>query len=330
MQLEESAEIGRAAGLDVRIAASAAEVQPRRGDVVHLFNIQRCHDWGDLPERSRAAAARLLLTPLHHDLERYHKKGRRGLDGLVARAIPSADRFAGLRWGKPGVRERAAEVVGLVDRVLLAHGEEGAQLESAFGADLDGRTSVLPIAIPASVPPPPEHELPDLPEDFVLCVGRLEPLKDSEAVAGAAAELGLPLRFVGASAGARHAGYAWAIRGGESWLESLSYAAVRALHRRARVHVLASWTEVVGRVSLEAALEGAAVVASDVGFARHYLGAGSPGVFFFEPGDRAALAEALQRAWDGGRPGDGPTARRVAERFTWNRVGPLLLEAWAS
>jgi len=98
----------------------------------------------------------------------------------------------------------------------------------------------------------------------------------------------------------------------------------------ARVHVLASWTEVVGRVSLEAALGGAAVVLSDVGFGPDYLGRESEGVFLFEPGDAAGLREAVLAAWTRGRNTESELVSRVEQRYTWEAVGPRLVEAWSA
>jgi glycosyltransferase involved in cell wall biosynthesis len=99
---------------------------------------------------------------------------------------------------------------------------------------------------------------------------------------------------------------------------------------QARVHVLASWTEVVGRVSLEAALAGAAVVASDTGHAARYLGRGSEGVFLFDPEEHGALERALDAAWLRGATPSSAVSQRVRERFTWDVVAPRFLEALPS
>jgi len=170
--------------------------------------------------------------------------------------------------------------------------------------------------------------------EFVLCAGRIEPLKNSLAVAHAAERLDLPVVFAGALPGPRHALYAARLRRAvraraecAQWLGDVSYPRLRRLMARARVHVLASWTEVVGRVSLEAALAGAAVVASDTGHAPDYLGRDSEGLFLFDPGAPGALDEALAAAWQRGRDPGSALATRVGEQFTWDVVGPKLLEA---
>lgn len=330
LQVDESVGIGRAGGLDIDLVEDPAAFVPAAGDVVHLFNLQRCHDWGDLPERASAAGARVLITPLWHSVRRYHREGRRGLDGLAAKVLPS-DVLAGLRWGRPGVRSRAAEVLGRADLVLLAHEGEAELLREELGVALESsRQVVVPVAIHGSVGSPGAVSAEAPAEGLALCVGRLEPLKNPVAVAAAAERAGVPVRFIGAYAGPRHAGYARSIRRSPSWLGERPYAEVRGLMGAARVHVLASWTEVVGRVTLEAALAGASVVLTDVGFAPDYLGRGTDGVFVVPAGDDAALAEALGAAWRRGRSPDSPLARRVRERFAWEVVGPRLLEAWSS
>ena len=36
----------------------------------------------------------MLLSPLFHPLERYHREGRRGLSAVAAKVLPDLDRFA--------------------------------------------------------------------------------------------------------------------------------------------------------------------------------------------------------------------------------------------
>jgi len=329
LQIEESARFGRTMGYDVRVVTRASAVLPQTEDRVHLFNIQRSLDWGDLPERTLAAGARLLVSPLFHPLETYHREGRRGLGRLLAQVVPDADRFARLRWQGRNATARATAVLGLAELVLLSHDSEADLIHQHFGLRLgQDQQRVVPVAVPAGVESPERSELPV--GDFVLCAGRVEPLKNSEMVGRVCAELGFPLVFAGPGPGARHLGYVRQSLHGAAWLGPLAYPNLRQAMGAARVHVLASWTEVVGRVSLEAALGGAAVVLSDVGFGPDYLGRGTEGVFLFEPGDEAGLAVALQAAWSRGRKPESALVERVQQRYTWDAVGPRLIEAWSA
>lgn len=339
MQLREMGELLGGSGWQVEQGHSASEVAPQSGDLVLLSSIQRCHDWGSLPERCHARGASLVVVPLYHPLGLYHRRGRHGLDALFARVVPSPDRFASLRWGRFDLRRRAAQVLAQADRVLLAHEDEAQWLSRDFGYFSATKTAqVVPVAIHAE---PAIAFTPDSPfggRDFVLCAGRIEPLKNSLAVLHAASRLGLPVAFAGALPGARHALYGARMRAAlrrkgahrARWLGELPYEQLRALMKQARVHVLASWTEVVGRVSLEAALAGAAVVASDTGHAARYLGRESEGVFLFDPEEHGGLERALDGAWLRGATPTSDLANRVRERFTWDVVAPRFLEALPS
>jgi len=338
MQLHEMGELLRSCGWEVKQGLVAREVTPQLGDLVLLSSIQRCHDWGTLPERSVSAGASLVVLPLYHPLDRYHRCGRHGLDALLAWALPDADRFAALRWGKLNLRSRAKQVLALANRVLVVHEDEELWLKQDFEFRGGAQTRVVPVAVHDHLA---GGQLPCRPfgaSDFVLCAGRIEPLKNSLAVLRASSELGLPVAFAGALPGARHALYGARMRRelrghGEQrarWLGELPYEHLRALMGEARVHVLASWTEVVGRVSLEAALAGAAVVASDTGHAARYLGRDSEGVFLFDPEREGDLERALAGAWRRGVAPRGELALRVRDRFTWEVVAPAFLEALPS
>lgn len=334
LQIEETATVLRSAGVEVLLPRTAdeARAQLRAGDTLNLWNVQRAPDWADLPERARAVGARLLITPLFHPVERYHAEGRHGV-ASVARMLLDADRFAALRFGGKDLLARAAEVLSAADAVLLAHPDEESLLRAWCGAELRA-TAVVPPAIPAI--PAATVERP-FEGDFVLSVGRIEPLKNPLLSLSAARRAKLPIAFVGSlpplgkhllhsrrfkreigAAGRRHA----------RWLGSMSASAVRGLMEQARVHVLASWTEVLGRSTVEAALHGAAVVLSDVGHAPAYLGS-DPRVVTVDPGDEAALERGLRAAWRVGRAEDSPVAARVRETLTWPAVAPALLAAWS-
>ena len=332
LQIDETADVYRAAGHRATVVHQPHDLAPAAGDVVHLHNIQRVLDWGDLPERASAAGARVLLTPLSPPTDEYHRRGRRGLDAGIAKLVPDPDLFAGLRWGtRGGLRERAAAVLGAVDRILLVHEGEAPLLRRDLG-DFGTPTSVVPVAIPE----PGDVEPADAPFEapFVVCAGRIEPLKNPLGVLEAATRARAPIAFVGPTAGARHAGYVARFRAAvlaagrtrARFLGELPRTDLLALLRRARAHVLGSWTEVVGRVTLEAAALGAAAVLTDVGFAPRYLE--GTGARVVPTGDVDAMTGAIEASMAAPRPGlDGALSRRVRTRYTWPAVGPRVLEA---
>jgi glycosyltransferase involved in cell wall biosynthesis len=337
LQMHETAEVLRDAGLETHVTRTAAEAETllEAGDTLNLWNVQRAPDWGGLPELAAERGARVLITPLFHPVERYHREGRTGGAAMVARLLQDADRFAALRWGGGDLKERARVVLEAADSVLVAASAEADLLREWCGADLQ-RTAIVPPGVPELAPAP--MALP-FDRDFVLSVGRIEPLKNPLLTLTAATRAKLPIAFAGAlpprgrhllhsrrfkrelgAAGRAHA----------RWLGALPPAQIRGLARHARVHVLASWTEVLGRSTVEAAMHGAAVVLTDVGHAPDLLGRDDPRVFLVEPGDEDGLVRALQRAWDVGRDPDGPLATRARATLSWRAVTPALLDAWGT
>lgn len=87
------------------------------------------------------------------------------------------------------------------------------------------------------------------------------------------------------------------------------------LYQQARVHVLASWFETPGLVSLEAAMAGCAIVSTDRGSAREYFGEFAN---YCSPDNVDSIREAVLSAWDRGA---SPQLREhVRGNFTWENV----------
>lgn len=95
------------------------------------------------------------------------------------------------------------------------------------------------------------------------------------------------------------------------------------LYRGAAVHVLPSWFETTGLVSLEAALSGCAVVTTDRGYARDYFG---DLAHYCDPSDADSIRQAVQRALaDGHQP---ELELLVRERYSWGAVARATVAAY--
>ncbi|MCS6863332.1 MAG: glycosyltransferase family 4 protein, partial [Abditibacteriales bacterium] len=108
--------------------------------------------------------------------------------------------------------------------------------------------------------------------DFVLCAGRIEPLKNQLALIRALKPYRVPLVLAGAE---YDAAYAQLCRK-ESYPDvkfvgKVGQDALASAYAEAKVHVLPSWLETCGLASLEAALAGCNIVSTNRGGAREYL-----------------------------------------------------------
>jgi glycosyltransferase involved in cell wall biosynthesis len=107
------------------------------------------------------------------------------------------------------------------------------------------------------------------------------------------------------------------------FVSETSQEALVDLYGGARVHVLPSWYETTGLVSLEAAALGCNVVTTDRGFASEYFG---PLARYCDPADPRTIAAAVDGALR--TPPDPALRKRVLDRFTWRDAGQATLAAY--
>ena len=156
---------------------------------------------------------------------------------------------------------------------------------------------------------------------FVLQAGRIEPAKNQAMLCWALRNTSLPIVLIG---GSKHwPAYADLCRSisGERLhiIDHLPQHLLASAYASAAVHVLPSWMETCGLVSLEAALAGAPLVGSTFGHELEYL---EGDAWYADPGNAISLLKAVVAAWEAGRHHPRPIAmkRKVLERFNWERT----------
>jgi glycosyltransferase involved in cell wall biosynthesis len=96
------------------------------------------------------------------------------------------------------------------------------------------------------------------------------------------------------------------------------------LYAAARVHILPSWGETTGLVSLEAAVMGCNVVVSTQGYSDEYFGGLA---WYCEPGDATSIRETVAAAY--AAPWRGELREKVLDDFTWERTAEATAEGYA-
>jgi glycosyltransferase involved in cell wall biosynthesis len=89
------------------------------------------------------------------------------------------------------------------------------------------------------------------------------------------------------------------------------------------VHVMPSWFETTGLVSLEAALAGCNVVSTSRGHAREYLG---DLAWYCQPDDPTSIRSAVQAAWNA--PARPALRERILSEYTWRHAAIATLMAY--
>lgn len=163
----------------------------------------------------------------------------------------------------------------------------------------------------------------------VVCVARIEPHKNQLRLIAAMRATGLALTIVGDPNPDHHDYYAACRRAGRGWVDFVPRVehgpAVAEIYRSASVHVLPSYVETTGLVSLEAALCGCAVVTTDRGYATEYFAELAD---YCDPEDVRSIRAAVDRA---AAREDGSLLReRILDRYTWSRTAEETAAAYRS
>ncbi|KRE37608.1 hypothetical protein ASG73_08075 [Janibacter sp. Soil728] len=187
------------------------------------------------------------------------------------------------------------------------------------------QTVVVPNAIDAGLFAP-GFDRPRL-AGTVLSVGRIEPHKGQLALIEALR--GLPdvtLTIVGPEH-PHHRDYADQCRAAATdnvtLLPGVEHSELPDLYARHHTHVLASWYETTGLVSLEAAASGCTIVTTDRGHAREYLGDDAR---YCDPADPTTIRQTTMAAL--GDSASAPLRDRVTSRFTWDETARATLAAY--
>lgn len=165
--------------------------------------------------------------------------------------------------------------------------------------------------------------------EYIIQGGRIEPAKNQAMLCWALRKTEYKLVLVGSSKN-------WPAYG-ELCKEILGNRLVTVGHmeqtvlaggyKGALVHVLPSWMETCGLVTLEAAITGTPVVGSNFGHELEYL---KNDTHWCDPADPASVLSAVEGAIEAGRDSSGVKRlrKRILKRYTWNRTARRTLRLY--
>lgn len=317
-------------GLTVDIAPGGAG-DFGRYDIIHAFNTT-------LPLYTDAFAARCLreeklfaVTALQEDFAGYILKAQAVYE-LFSRYIATNQReeiferaITNAIMAPNGPLMTSALAINVAGAVLTSGSGESRTILERFPA---AKTTVAPFGI---------HPVTDKTDanpfietygirDFVLCVGRLESRKNQLMLLKALEHESVPLVFLcgGVDYQPSYTTLCKLFRrkAPTLFLDRLPHEMVQSAFGACRVHVLPSWYELPGLVTLEAAAAGCRVVASSRGTIRDYLG---DDIVYCEPDSVASIREAVLTAFDSKV---NPKSAHKARQFTWERAAQTVLAAY--
>ncbi len=273
-------------------------------DLVHLFNFSTYDVTHEHARHALEVGLPYVVSAMYEDWPSFKLAAEAQLQRCRARlGLPltvDLEAYARVHEGEQRDVLTRNQLVAAHARWVIATGaSEEARLRRDFP---EARTRCIPIAVP-------ERSTGDADafaakfgtRDFVLCVGRIEPRKNQLLLLEALADD--PVDVVFATGGVAYrtdyleACQAFRRRGRTLYLPALTDRELAGAYRAARVHVIASWFELPGLVTLEALRAGCPAVASDRGTVRDHLADTIP---YAPPDDAPALRRAIAAAggWD--------------------------------
>lgn len=292
-------------------------------DLVHLFNFATPKLTEHFAQRAKAAGRPFVVTSLYEDLPQFHTQSHAVARSLME-YVSSGQRQEWWQANKVDVRAVApaarfpADWIAQHASAILANGSgEAAALKRDFPAAEAIRTVHV------------GHETGMLGDaslfertygvrDFVLCVGRLESRKNQLMLLKALeeSELTVVLAAGGFSYQPDYDGTVrnFKRRGKTVIADRLSPEMLSAAYAACRIHVLPSWYELPGLVSLEAAAHGKNIVATRTGTTENYLG---DKAFYCHPWDEESIRSSVLAAFH------APVTEGLvdmARSYTWERA----------
>ena len=333
MQINKTAEYLRRLGVEVNIGLLGESYDYSDYNLVHLFNII-------VPEQIEGLVRKLsipyVVSTIFVDYGEYENRSRRGLLGTITRHLPPSfieygkavikalinRRLPNLRFLFSGFDSSVARIASGAAILLPNSQSEMRRLSERFG--VSSIYHVVPNGVDVKLFQPIEGIMRD--DSLVLCIARIEGLKNQLNLIRAIKGTGLKLKIVGNTAPNHQAYYAACVEEGDGEVEFIPHVDQRELVKllcQAKVHVLPSWFETTGLVSLEAALMGCNIVVSDRGDVREYLG---DYAHYCEPDSVASIRAAVIAATRAESRDE--LSRRIREHYTWQRAAEETLWAY--
>lgn len=326
VQFELTAKYLRALGWDVTVEFSPV-VDLSRFRVVHGLGLTPAH----IAESQRVGAA-VVLSTIYSSVEYYYPIYRKHdrLKSQISRSKSAVKALLQVVTGgsaAPKLSQLAFEQkqrYELAD-VLLPNSE---MEKECIIRELEVDTPQ--VVVPNSADPNVFHvtQTWDRREGVVYC-GRIEPHKNQLNLIKAAKIVKTPLVLVGPTHPDHPDYYAACLREADG--QNVKFVGMKtqeelvSLYNSAKVHVVPSWWETTGLVSLESTLCGCSVVSTSKGFASEYL---SKNAQYCDPGSVSDIARAIKSAL--GRQPEAAFIQYVRENFCWERTAEKTTEAYLS
>ncbi len=336
VQIDNTAMALRKLGVEVDIKlCNDRHIDYRGYNLIHFFNIIRPADIIFHIDKSKLP---FVVSPIYLDYAEIAKIYPRGPYRLLSffgkhaqeyfkclgRCIRNREWIVSWKYVWWGHRRSIVYILQKCACLLPNSHSEYARLKGDFPEA--GRFAVIPNSIDTAIfrQSPVTGSLQR--QQGVICVARIEPVKNQLNIIRALRETAIPLTLVG-DAAPNHRKYYEECRrqayGNVTFVSFQDQETVASLYRRYKTHILASWFETTGLSSLEAAACGCTLVVSHKGDTREYF---ADNVEYCDPGNLQSIRAAVQKAMEA--PENVAFADKIARCNNWRETALRSLDVY--
>lgn len=307
IQIQKTQEYLKKMGLKVDLTCSP--YQNGKVQLFHFFNINRARDlWPSFSSLLRSQTP-LVLSPIYWNMEEYLMNERPKELAIWRKGILLRQKLV----------ERA--------HLLLPNGflELKMLIQDLGSRKMKDRAVVIPNGVDPlfyEASPGPFIKRYGI-QDFILSVGRISRRKNQWGLIQAMEGLPYPLVIIGQVNDPPYYRQCKNQAKKTLFLPHLSQELLASAYAAARVHVLCSWYDTPGLVSLEAALAHCNIVTTMKGTAQEYF---QDEAWYCHPGDGNSIRKAIIQAFQS--PIQDHLSHRILKNYTWEVVAQKTVIAY--
>lgn len=332
IQMEKTGEYLKKVGVNVDTAGSG-QVDFRRYDIVHIFNIQNPDHTLHYLESAHVAGKKVAVSTIYWNLESimqddlFSNPRFRIPRSILGTSLSTIALRAYLRR----IKNKQSQILQRADVLLPNSTTEMEKLIFDFQMESIRNTSVI---VPNAVD---EHDFADPhPEVFrascgferyVLCVARIQRAKNQLNLIKAVKKIGVPLVMIG-NVGEKNylaACEKEAVGIPVRFMPYLPHNKLKDAYAGAACHALPSLRETPGLSSLEAGVCGCPVVMGTEGSQREYF---QDFAHYCDPYDVESICRAIRQAMQVSQEKRGGLRRRILDHYTWTITAQKTRQAY--
>lgn len=338
VQITKTAEyLNKIKGVRVDVKIVGDTIDFRKYHFLHFFNITRPSDIIGIIKESKLP---YVISPIYINFSEaeanHYVKSRRFLNKffntdqieyikILTRVLKGQEKLTDFRYIFNGQRKSIKKIIRGTKLLLPNSKSEYTRLHKRYG--IKQKYTIIPNAIDIDIfSGDTENDKYDKFANSVICVGQITPVKNQLKLIHALNNTKYKVYIIGNPSPNAISYYNKCKKGATNniiFIPFMEQKELAKIYKKAKVHVLASWFETTGLVSLEAAFCGCNIVITDRGDQKEYF---KNDAYYCEPNNPNSIFNAVEKAFESNR--NSRLKKRIHSNFTWEITAHKTFEAY--